>query len=89
MVTGGGSGGGGGSVGGRQGEVDRLRKRMGSSFFTFGFLLFFLASVTKRYPLSAYPSARTEWSGAKHDGVFSFCNRDRRQAPKGRVPAMP
>lgn len=48
MVAGGGSGGGGSSVGGRHGEVDRFRKRTGTSFFTFGFLLFFLASVTKR-----------------------------------------
>lgn len=42
-----GSGGGGSTVGGRHGEVDRSRKRMGSGFFSFGFLLFFLASVTK------------------------------------------
>lgn len=42
-----GSGGGGSTVGGRHGEVDRSCKRMGSGFFSFGFLLFFLASVTK------------------------------------------
>lgn len=47
MVAGDGSGGGGSNVGGRHGEVDRSRKRMGSGFFSFGFLLFFLASVTK------------------------------------------
>lgn len=47
MVAGDGSGGGGSRAGGRHGEVDRSLKRMGSGFFSFGFLLFFLASVTK------------------------------------------
>ena len=46
MVVGDSSGGGGSKVGARHGEVDRSRKRMGSDF-NFGFLLFFLASVTK------------------------------------------
>lgn len=57
MVAGDGSGGGGSNVGGRHGEVDRSRKRMGSGFFSFGFLLFFLASV-KKGPMSVYPTAR-------------------------------
>ena len=42
MVAGGGS-----RVGGRHREVDRSRKRMGSGFFGFGLLLFFLASGTE------------------------------------------
>lgn len=47
MVAGDGSGGGGSRAGGRHGEVDWSLKRMGSGFFSFRFLLFFLASVTK------------------------------------------
>lgn len=58
MVAGGGCGGGGSRVGGRHGEVDWSRRRIGCGFFNLGFLLFFLASV-KKVPVSAYPMART------------------------------
>lgn len=46
-MAGGGSGGGGSNVGGRHKELNRLCKRLDSCFFDFGFLLLFLASVTK------------------------------------------
>lgn len=58
-MAGGGSGGG-SSAGGRHGEADRSRRRMGSGLFSLGFLLFFLASVTK---------GTSEWLPCSQNGV--------------------
>lgn len=69
MVAGGGNGGGGSSVGGRHGEVDRFRKKMGSSVCTVGFLLFFLASVTKR--CQWVPTPQPEQGGVGPNTMFS------------------
>lgn len=69
VVTGGGSGGGGSSVDGRHKELNRLCKRMDSCFFDFGFLLFFLASVTK--DASECLPCRVEWGPNMVVGYFA------------------
>lgn len=74
MVTGGGSegsGGGGRRVGGRHGEVDRSCRRMGSGFFSWSFLLFFLAPVTKSAKRVSSCRSRAEWGSTQCCGVFT------------------